>query len=140
MKKKLLKIINNWGPVFAWASIIFMFSSQPTGTASEFDLVDFIIKKTAHLVFFGTFAMFFYRALMRSSVVSKKAGYWAIFATLIYGALDETHQSFTAGRDPTLRDVIIDTVGAGIMIYYIWNFLPKADVRIKNIFRIILDS
>lgn len=140
MKIQLKIILNNWLPVFIWASIIFLFSSSPTGTASHFDPIDFVIKKTAHLVFFGIFSLLFYRGLIFSGVGSKKAGYWAILATFIYGITDEFHQSFTPGRDPTIRDVIIDTIGAGVTIYFIWNLLPRSSAKIKNAFRLILNS
>jgi VanZ family protein len=40
---------------------------------------------------------------------------WVIVATLLgglYGVSDEFHQSFVPGRNPSLSDVVADTVGA----------------------------
>ena len=32
--------------------------------------------------------------------------------TVIYAALDEFHQSFIPGREPKIRDVVIDSIGS----------------------------
>jgi len=46
-----------------------------------------------------------------------------------FAFLDEYHQSFVAGRSPSVRDVMIDSIGIflGIMVVRIvcWSFLPR---------------
>jgi len=109
-----------------------MFSSKPTGTASYIDWQDFILKKSAHVVVFGTFATLVYRALKESGADKVSAGYLAILAAIVYGILDEIHQSFTPGRGSTFRDVIFDTIGAVLAIYLIWKRLPKMPPRLRR--------
>jgi VanZ family protein len=36
---------------------------------------------------------------------------------VIYAVSDEFHQSFTPGREPKLRDVLIDTAGSFLGMY-----------------------
>jgi VanZ family protein len=119
-------------PPVLWAAVIFTFSSFSTATTSEFFLTDFVIKKTAHVVEYAIFAALIYRALKESGVNKKKAGFYAIAVAAIYAVSDEFHQSFTPGRQPTLRDIIFDTIGATLAIYSIWKLLPKAPTRLKN--------
>jgi VanZ family protein len=42
----------------------------------------------------------------------KMVGIISILSCAIYAAMDEYHQSFVAGRGPSVRDVVIDTCGA----------------------------
>ncbi len=128
-KKRLFKY---WLPVVLWSSVIFMFSSLPTNRTSQIYWQDFIVKKTAHIVEYAIFTLLLYRALMESGIEKKKAGIYSIFLAILYGASDEFHQSFTPGREPTVRDVIFDTIGAVSIIYYIWNLLPKAPERLRT--------
>jgi VanZ family protein len=130
--KKTLKIVKLWLPPIIWASVIFLFSSYPTGRASEIYWKDFIVKKSAHVVEYAIFSTLLYRAIKESGVRKVNAGIFAITIAVIYAASDEFHQSFTPGREPTVRDVIFDTIGASLAIYTIWNLLPKAPKKLKN--------
>ncbi|MFZ5933134.1 MAG: VanZ family protein [Patescibacteria group bacterium] len=127
--KKILKL---WVPAFLWAAVIFLFSSFPTSKTSEIYWQDFIVKKSAHIVEYGIFAILLYRALKNSGVEKKNAGLIAILLAVIYGATDEYHQSFTPGREPRVRDIFFDTIGSVLAIYYLWNLLPKAPQRLKT--------
>lgn len=130
---KVEKIVKFWLPAVLWAVVIFSFSSLPTLKTSEIYWQDFIIKKLAHLTEYAVLAVLLYRALKSSGVEKKKAGYWAILITLFYGITDEFHQNFTPGREPKIRDVVIDTIGGGLGIYLIWNLLPKLPLRVREL-------
>lgn len=127
----LKKFILLWIPVFAWMLVIFSFSSLPTGTASEIHWQDFIIKKMAHLVEYAVLATLSFRALIGSGVNRKDTFVIAFLIAIFYGATDEIHQSFTPGREPTVRDVIIDSIGAGIALLCIKNLLPKGPGKLR---------
>lgn len=129
---KLKKAFNLWLPPFLWAIVIFLFSSYPTTRASEIHWQDFIVKKTAHIVEFGFLSLLLYRGFINSGMSKRKAGCWAIHLSILYAVTDEFHQMFTPGREPTVRDVLFDTIGAVVGIYIIWKLLPKAPKRLKN--------
>lgn len=128
----IVSFLKYWVPPIIWAFIIFSFSSRPVVHASQINWQDFIIKKVGHIIEYAILATLFYRALKKFGVKGTKAGYYAILVTFLYGATDEFHQAFTPGRDSRIRDVIIDTFGAGLAIYSILDFLPKAPKKLKN--------
>lgn len=131
---RMQKLIKFWSPAIIWAFIIFIFSSFQVGSSSEFYWKDFIIKKTAHIVEYGILATLFYRAMVNSDVKKKKAMWCSILIALFYGLTDEFHQSFTPGREPRLRDVLIDTTGAIIFIYGILENIKKMPQIIQNMY------
>src|SRR4030043_731944 len=127
----LTKINRFWVPVVAWAVLIFTFSSEALPATSRFYWKDFVVKKSAHLIEYSVFATLIYRAFINSGVEKKKSVLYAFLLAVFYGATDEFHQSFTPGREPTLRDLFFDTIGAGFASYYIWILFPKAPKRLK---------
>jgi VanZ family protein len=126
------KLLSLWAPPVIWAILIFLVSAYPTARTSEIHWKDFIVKKTAHVIEYGIFAALVYRAFRASGVKKANAGIYAIFVALAYGLTDEFHQSYTPGREPKIRDVAFDTIGAIASIYSIWNLLPKAPERLKK--------
>jgi len=121
-----------WAPPAFWAVIIFLFSTLPTVKTFEFYWWDFLIKKSAHIIEYGIFSTLLYRAFINSGVSKKKAALYSILISVIYGITDEYHQGFTPGREPKLRDVGFDTIGAILAIYTIWNLLPKMPKKLRD--------
>ncbi len=110
---KVIKLLlYYWAPVILWTIVIFLFSSFPTQKASQIHWQDFIIKKSAHILEYFTLSLLTFRALRESGMDSKKALIYALFFSSLYGISDEYHQSFTPGREPKIRDVIIDLTGS----------------------------
>ena len=130
---KIDRIVKYWLPVFVWALVIFLFSSRPTGTVSEIHWGDFILKKTAHIVEYAILSVLTYRALVSQGFEKKRAGFYSIAFSILYGFTDEFHQSFTPGRDARLRDVFIDATGAVLAIYFVWKLLPQAPKRLRTL-------
>ncbi len=131
MRERILRILKFWLPVLLWMIIIFNLSNQRLPSSSSEYWVDFIFKKCAHLFFYGVLATLFYRAIYSDGIKKKSALYLSVFLSFLYGITDEFHQSFIAGREPTLRDIIIDTIGASIAAFLIYYLLPKFPKRIK---------
>ncbi|MEK7550859.1 MAG: VanZ family protein [Patescibacteria group bacterium] len=123
MRQKILFKLSLWGPPAIWALVIFLFSSLTVAPTSEIYWKDFIVKKVAHIVEYGIFAILLYRALRGSGIEKLKASLLSIFISVIYGASDEFHQSFTPGREPRVRDVVFDTIGAVVGIYSCKKYL-----------------
>ncbi|KKU89266.1 MAG: VanZ-like protein [Candidatus Yanofskybacteria bacterium GW2011_GWA1_48_10] len=118
------KRIQYWLPTFLWAIVIFSFSANSTPAASKIYWQDFIIKKSAHLFVYAVLAVLLYRSLKLTTHYSQPYLLLLTLAlTTLYAITDEFHQSFTPGRGPHLRDIIIDVVGAGIGLYgfFLWR-------------------
>jgi len=126
-----------------WMGVIFFYSNQPSeeSTASSmsasykivqttsrffgFDLqeleileiasgIENTVRKIAHMVEYAILAFLWEKAL---PVIKK---YHDLYVTLaiciVYAASDEIHQRFIPGRSGCIRDVLIDTSGALIMV------------------------
>jgi hypothetical protein len=129
------KLIRNffffWLPPLIWAYVIFYISSGSVPKAGDTFWVDFVIKKSAHMLEYGIFAILFYRAFINTGWDKKKAFILTLLLAVLYGSTDELHQFFTPGRESRLRDVIFDTIGAGAAIYIVWKLLPKMPKRLR---------
>jgi len=90
----------------------------------------FYIRKAAHITEYFLLAMsvslplYVYR--LRGILLSFIAGAFCV----CYAFLDEYHQSFTYGRSPQLRDVMIDSIGifAGIIIVRIICYIGRKTI------------
>jgi len=64
----------------------------------------------------------FRKMLHEDSDIEKKKAIWlSILIAFLYGLTDEFHQSFTPGREPRIRDVAFDTIGASLSMLLIWK-------------------
>lgn len=132
---KLNKMIS-WIAVIIWMLIIFHLSSQVAGQSNQLSVgitkivVDIfnnifhsadldinaynhIIRKNAH------FFAYLILGILAANVLSKnehKGVFIVLVFCIIYAISDETHQMFVPGRGPGLKDVIIDSAGAGVGI------------------------
>lgn len=131
--KRLSKFLILWLPPVVWAAVIFTFSSFSSIATSQIFWQDFIVKKSAHIIEYAIFAVLLFRSLKASGFQVKGAGFFALVIAFLYAITDELHQSFTPGREPRFRDIIFDTIGATFAVYFIWNLLPKAPARLKNL-------
>ena len=134
MAKKILWFLNLWLPPLLWAGMIFRFSSGSIPAASDVYWQDFIVKKVGHMILFAILAILFYRALVGEGVDRKKAAISAVLIALIYGAVDEFHQTFTLGREARFRDTVIDGVGAALAVFLIYKYISKLPVGLREMF------
>ena len=120
-------------PIVVWMLVIFSFSNKPTGVASTIDWQDFAIKKLAHVLIFGGLSLLTYRALRAYRFSRRDAVIIAVLFTAFYGATDEFHQSFIAGRTSRLRDVGFDTIGAVLSLTTLWYTSQKLPKKLLNL-------
>jgi len=124
-----------WIPTLLWLCILALFSSdtfsaEHTGSIlmnvlhalfgsrfdEQFQQIHFLIRKSAHFCsygFLGALAFFSWRATLPAR--QRWTFRWSILALLLAvtaAGLDEFHQSFIASRTSSLRDVLLDLVGA----------------------------
>lgn len=99
------RVLTLWLPVFAWAAVIFAFSSIPhlsTGLGTW----DTVLRKGAHIAEYAILGALIYRALGREAL--------ALAVGIAYAATDEFHQHFVVGRHASPVDVAIDAVGLSL--------------------------
>ena len=134
--------MKNWLLVILWIALIFLGSELPGAQVSEFNLVDFLVHKMAHIAEFGVLGFLLLRALKDHSADShrkftpegggndKKKIFLVLLLSFVYGLFDEYHQSFTPGREPHIRDALIDLLGAGLAVFVIWKLPQKIQKRL----------
>ena len=97
-----------WGPVVAWAAMIFVLSSIPnlgTGLGGW----DLVFRKLAHATEYAVLGFLLLRALGRE--------WWALALGITYAVTDEIHQHFVSGRHGAPVDVLIDTIGVTVGVF-----------------------
>ena len=78
----------------------------------------FIVRKGAHLTIYlilGVLLMSYFKELY---LVNKKGLIIAFIICFLYACSDEIHQAFVPGRSAEFRDVLIDSLGSFIGIYF----------------------
>lgn len=121
---KFFSILPRWLPAFAFMAVIFAVSARPSGSLPNFVGWDYFIKKGGHFIGYGLLALSYLHGLKW-----KKDRRWlAWLMAALYAASDEFHQSFVAGRHPSIFDVMIfDNLGALAALYlysrypYFWG-------------------
>ncbi len=122
-------------PVALWLAIIAVESSdwlsaQHTGSflyallsamlghvdPQKFAVFHAVLRKVGHFVGYGILSVLFFRAL-RASIITTIARLcaWSVALTFVVASLDELHQSFLPSRTGTVRDVLLDTIGAACL-------------------------
>jgi len=99
------RMLTVWLPVFAWAAVIFAFSSIPS-LSSGLGEWDTVLRKGAHITEYAILGALLYRALGVEAL--------ALAIGIAYAATDELHQHFVRGRHASPIDVAIDAVGLSL--------------------------
>jgi VanZ family protein len=97
-----------WGPVVAWAGVIFVLSSIPdlgTGLGGW----DLVLRKLAHATEYAILGFLLLRATGSER--------WALALGVAYAVSDEIHQHFVEGRHGAPIDVLIDSVGVAVGVF-----------------------
>lgn len=100
-----------WFPVYVYAGLIFLYSSQ-----SVIRLAPRILHedRLLHFVEYTILSFLIARAAMNSSSLKLKVHFrlFAVILAFVYGISDEFHQYFVPGRIPDILDVFADGAGA----------------------------
>lgn len=125
-KKKLLR----WLLLLLWIAVIFIMSQQTGDKSSSqstfivnlssfigielndnyMDIATLVVRKSAHFTEYLILFVLVYRVIILY-MNKRQAKVGAILFVFGYACLDEFHQSFIAGREAAIKDVIIDTCG-----------------------------
>jgi VanZ family protein len=103
--------IQNWFLVFLWASLIFFLSHQPDLSSGLPKVWDFFLAKSAHILQYAILTFLLIRALKEYQLTKKRVLILAVILAIGYAFSDEYHQLFILGRESSLRDIGIDSLG-----------------------------
>jgi len=105
-----------WLPALVIMGLIFVFSSLPSDKVPYYGGFDYVVKKGGHALGYGLLGLSYYYALPRSL---SRIYRWilALIMAILFALSDEYHQSFVQGRNSSLSDVAIDTLGAIIALF-----------------------
>lgn len=129
--EKTKPILKYWGPPVVWAVLIFLLSAWPLPLSSQIYWKDFLLKKTAHLIEYAILAILLYRGFINKGCKKNMAGVYSLLLAVFYAITDEVHQAFTPGREPRMRDVVIDGAGIALALYSVEVLLPKGPDKVK---------
>jgi len=121
-----------WLPPIAWMTVVLSassaeFSAANTGSligsalgwlfpgiaAHQVDLIHGAIRKLAHFTEYAILGGLWFRGLTRSELARPPVAAWlALLISVVCAIVDETHQSFVPSRTASVRDVLLDSVGA----------------------------
>ena len=130
---KVLKFIWYWFPPVALMSLIFYYSSKQNISVSESTTIDFLVFKSIHIAEYAVLTFLFFRAyaLTFTKWQSRKVILFAAVSALLYGIVDEVHQTFVPTRTGQLSDVFIDLIGISIMVMYTDYYSKQIRANLK---------
>jgi VanZ family protein len=137
--------VSRYGPLVAWAILIFIGSGNvlsaahtsillpiikwlfPSASPEFLLVVHFLIRKAGHLTEYAILATLGARAFRHSSHQAlRRNWFWLTLSLAIaYALSDEFHQSFVPSRTASIYDCLIDTAGAFIALLVLRLKTPK---------------
>ena len=110
-----------WGPVVAWAALIFVLSNQPGLHISSDASVDAPLRHLAHGFVYTVLVLLVVRGMGRlGEPLTLRTALIAGAAGVLYGVSDEIHQSFVPDRSGRAIDVGYDSIGVAIGLAIAW--------------------
>ncbi len=141
---KLRPFICYWLPVLVWMFVIFSASGDRMSMEHSSRIIGPIVRwlfphfseqrveqgvligrKCAHLAEYAVLAVLIWRAFC--NLAAGKPGSWqrspalrTVLLVALYSATDEFHQGFVPTRNGSVQDVLLDTTGAAIALFFLW--------------------
>jgi len=110
------KFLYYWLPFYAYAVLIFYFSSLPTIPS----IIIEIIPETLiwHMIEYAILSILLLRSFINSknTTFKENAIHLAIIIAILYGVTDEIHQYFVPGRTFDILDIIANSVGSAFVL------------------------
>lgn len=133
MFSRRLRSAATWLPAIAVMCLVYYGSSRIDGPGallvtvrqaadrfglapSDSRLAVFLFQKAGHFAEFGLLAWLLLRAIRLTWRTARHPGAGALVLAALFALSDEFHQAFVPGREPRIRDVIIDLAGAAVAI------------------------
>ncbi len=130
MTQRIIFFLKYYLPVIIFAGVIFFFSSVPNlqvGLQSTTEAI--ILRKGAHFVEYAILAILLWRVFyVGYKFQTRYAFFWVFILASLYGASDEFHQIFVAGRTGKVIDAFYD---AGSVLFTLEACVVIAHHKIK---------
>jgi VanZ family protein len=111
---RLPRFLLLWVPVLAWCALIYALSDIPD-LGTGLGVYDLILRKIAHMVEYAVLCGLLWRALSDGrDWPPAKLAYLTWGLCFAYAVSDEWHQGYVPGRVPSMMDVGLDSLGAGL--------------------------
>lgn len=110
------RFLGYWGPVVAYAALIFFLSSQSMPSRYMPGLFYGLSDKFLHAIEYGILAILLYRAFKHTVNTRWTIGV-SIFSAMAYGLSDEIHQWFVPHREADVWDLLADGCGAALLVF-----------------------
>ena len=107
-------------------AVIFFLSAQPDFTFIPDRWQTEAVSLAAHALEYGLLAGLLALAARKTPASARHPYAWAFVLTLLYALSDELHQSFVPGRVPDGRDVLMDVLSAGAVLWLLRRRLARA--------------
>ncbi|HHH12344.1 MAG TPA: hypothetical protein ENJ77_00520 [Candidatus Moranbacteria bacterium] len=122
-----------WLPPLLWAGLILFLSSRPfLGAVEEPSSALYLLRKAAHIGEYFILAYLAARALVEEGRLSLPQA-WVLGAVLVaFAAGDEYLQTFIPGRSGQASDVLIDTIGISVALFWWRASGRRRERREKN--------
>lgn len=104
-------------PYVNWISFTYNQSEVSVERLGIYGLIEFFIRKGAHVFVFLILCCLFFLALKQTTKIKLSLQLIISFIlTVLYAAFDEFHQGFTENRTSYMGDVLLDGFGGGLGI------------------------
>jgi VanZ family protein len=141
---KLKPFAKYWLPVVLWCVLIFSASGDRRSVNRSSRIIEpfvrwlipdisdeavvatvFVVRKIAHVTEFAILAMLLRRAAQNSFWTARpgwscQSCCFAAIGAILFAMTDEYHQTFVPGRQGTVMDVLIDSIGVFAGLGFIW--------------------
>lgn len=132
-----------WLAAIIWMALIFTLSHQPGsvsgnlsaeiaglvmdlvketfgGSGTEIETLHTIVRKNAHFIAYFILGSLLLNAMKATDNLRVRDIFVSFAVSVVYAVSDEVHQLFIDGRSGEVRDVLIDSAGAGTGIAFCW--------------------
>ncbi|TCS70629.1 VanZ family protein [Effusibacillus lacus] len=121
-EQDLRPALSAWIPLRVLETVLpqveFYYDKDLISWKEPYDMLEFFIRKAAHVAEFGVLAWLWIRTLLHTRLGYRKLLAFSFTATFLYAASDEWHQTFVTGRTGHLVDVWVDTIGISLVALY----------------------
>lgn len=141
-QRKPIHLILSWVAVVLWMGLIFYLSAQVADQSAklssgitqfiinvihgvfpkihiDLESLGFLVRKLAHFLCYLVLGVLVLNAFGKCGIKGYKRILFSAIVCILYAASDEIHQLYVPGRGGQIRDVLIDSFGAGTgFIFY----------------------